>query len=96
MPDAIYLRLGAPLQSWALGRVTGNSVQTEPRPTMSGIQGLIAASKGWRRGEWEPWINEISLTVRSDQLGHRHEEFQTINPLNEDLEYQQRIYLLLT
>lgn len=96
MAESLYLRLAGPLQSWAGPRVTGNVVRTEARPTRSGLEGLLAAAMGWRRGEWEEWIRDTSISVRSDRLGNRVDEFQTINPRDEDLEYQERAYLLMT
>ncbi len=94
MTDSLYIRLAGPLQSWAGPRVTGNVVRTEPRPTRSGLEGLLAAALGWPQDQWEEWIHSVTLTVRSDRPGSRIDEYQTINPRDEDLRYQQRAYLL--
>ncbi len=94
--SAVYLRLSAPLQSWAGRRLTGNIVRTEDRPTASALKGLVAASLGAVRGEWPTWLDSLTTVVRTDQAGSLIDEFQTINPRDEDVLYQQRMYRLLT
>lgn len=94
MTESIYLRLSGPLQSWAGPRVTGNVVRSEPRPTRSGLEGLLAGALGWPQNAWEDWIHSATLTVRSDRPGSRVDEFRTMNPRDEDLKYQQRAYVL--
>ena len=91
-----YLRLAAPLQSWATSRVTGNVVRTESVPTTDGLKGLVAASLGAFRGEWPEWIQSLDFTIRVERKGELVDEFQTINPRDEDQEYQRRIFILLT
>lgn len=93
---SLYLRLAAPVQSWAGARVTGNVVQTGSRPTASALRGLLAACAGWRRGAWEPWIEEVSLVVRVEHPGIEIDEFQTIGPRDEDVAFQKRLHLMLT
>lgn len=94
MTESIYLRLAGPLQSWAGPRVTGNVVRSEPRPTRTGLEGLLAGALGWPQNQWEDWMHSVSLTVRADRPGSRLDDYQTINPRDEDLKYQQRAYLL--
>lgn len=94
--NSVYLRLAAPLQSWAGARVSGNIVHTEMRPTISGIRGLIAACAGIPRGRYPDWITDLQVEIRVDKAGAVVDEYQTINPRNEDLEYQERLYLLMT
>lgn len=94
--NAVFLRFAAPLQSWATSRVTGNIVRTERSPSRSGVVGLLAASLGAPRDEWPEWLADLKVEVRSEWTGEFVDEFQTINPRDEDLEYQQRTYPLLT
>lgn len=58
--------------------------------------GLLAASLGAPRDEWPEWLADLKVEVRSEWTGEFVDEFQTINPRDEDLEYQQRTYPLLT
>lgn len=94
--SSVYLRLAAPLQSWATARVSGNIVHTEMRPTLSGLCGLIAACAGIPRGGYTDWLQDLSFSIRVDKSGAVIDEYQTINPRDEDLEYQERIHLLMT
>lgn len=94
--SSTYLRLAAPLQSWATARVTGNIVRTEQEPTTDGLRGLVAASLGAQRGKWPAWINDLKFTVRMDRRGELIDEFQTINPREEDLRFQRRLFALTT
>lgn len=89
-----YLRLSAPLQSWATSRVTGNIVRTQLEPTTDALRGLVAASLGAKRGEWPDWLRELQFTIRVDRPGSLVDEFQTINPRDEDLEFQRRLFAL--
>lgn len=91
-----YLRLSAPLQSWATSRVTGNIVRTQPEPTADALRGLVAASLGAQRGHWPHWLSELQFTIRVDRPGTLVDEFQTINPREEDLEFQRRLFALTT
>ncbi len=95
MTDSLYLRLAGPIQSWAGPRVTGNFVRSESRPTRSGVEGLLAAAMGWPQDGWEEWIHSTGLTLRVDRPGSRMSDYQTINPRDEDLDYQKRAYLLM-
>lgn len=57
---------------------------------------MVAAALGSRRGNWPAWLGELSVAVRTDSAGELVDDFQTINPKEENLEYQQRMYVLLT
>lgn len=81
---AVYLRFAAPLQSWATSRVTGNIVRTERRPTRSAIVGLIAGALGALRDAWPAWLADLKIEVRTEYTGEYIDDFQTINPRDED------------
>lgn len=68
MPSSTYIRLAGPLQSWAGLAVSGNFVRTEPRPTLSALRGLLAASLGAKRGQWPTWIDDVHFTLRGIRL----------------------------
>lgn len=91
---SLYVRLAGPLQSWAGGRVTGNFVDTGKTPTPSALRGMIAAAFGWKRGEWEPWVDDVELTVRVDKPGAVVDDFQTIGPRATD--FSQRLHVAMT
>lgn len=95
-PIATYLRLAAPLQSWAGARVTGNIVRTGARPSHDGLRGLVAAGLGAHRGAWPEWLQDLQFSIRVDKRGSLVDEFQTINPHDENLEFQQRMHFILT
>ena len=77
---SVYLRLAAPIQSWAGPKLTGNIVRTLDRPPRRALEGLIAGGFGWKRGEWEDWIHDITIKVRTDVPGWVFWDFQTNNP----------------
>lgn len=91
---SLYLRPSGPLQSWAGGRVTGNFVDTGRTPTPSALRGLIAASFGWKRGQWEPWIEDVQFTIRVDNPGVVVDDFQTIGP--RPTEFGHRLHIAMT
>lgn len=93
---AVYLRLAGPLQSWATARVSGNVVRTSPRPTRSGIEGLVAGALGYRRDDWPEWLQSMKIAVRTDRPGITIYEYQTINPRPEDQYFQRRLWLMQT
>lgn len=93
---SLYLRLAAPLQSWASTRTTGNYVYTERRPTRTGLIGMCAAALGAPRGKWPSWLADIDLATRTDNPGVVTDDFQTIGPRDEDLPYQRRMYRILS
>ena len=91
MGEALYLRLSAPLQSWAGARTTGHFVRTKSHPTFTGLIGLIAASQGWKRGEWESWVYDTEFTVRIDDPGSRVKDYQIIANHPDEQEYRKRL-----
>lgn len=91
----IYLRLSAPLQSWAGPKVSGNISRTENGPTRSGLEGLIAGAMGRHRGEPADYQDRLSFRVRRDNPGVIVDEFHTINPRPETESYQERLFTLL-
>lgn len=93
---ALYLRLAAPLQSWAATRTTGNYVYTERWPTRTGLLGMLAAALGAPRGRWPDWLAKVDLATRADKPGTVTDDFQTIGPRDEDLPYQRRMYRILS
>lgn len=102
---SVYLRLAAPLQSWAADRLTGNMVHTKPRPTRAGLEGLVAAACGIARRDWSrtdelspehAWIRDIRMTLRADEPGAVQDEFNTINPRKPDDAYYKRMVTILT
>ena len=80
MSNPTFLRLAGPVQSWAGPRVTGNVVNSELRPTRSGLLGLLAGALGAPREQWPEWLEGADFTVRVDRPGRLINEFQTINP----------------
>ena len=69
MTEALYIRLAGPLQSWAGPAITGNFVRTEPRPTRSGLVGLLAGACGYGRGEYPEWLTQLHFQIREDNRG---------------------------
>ncbi|RTE47830.1 type I-E CRISPR-associated protein Cas5/CasD [Actinotignum sanguinis] len=55
-------------------------VNSELRPTRSGLLGLLAGALGAPREEWPEWLEGADFTVRVDRPGRLISEFQTINP----------------
>jgi|GEM_PF-399162 CRISPR-associated protein cas5 len=82
MTEALYIRLAGPLQSWAGPAITGNFVRTEPRPTRSGLVGLLAGACGYGRGEYPEWLTQLHFQIREDNRGTLVDDFHTINPCN--------------
>lgn len=90
MPS-IYIRLAGPLQSWSGRKTTGNFVQTDSVPTRSALLGLIAASQGWPRGEWESWIEDTDFKIRVDKPGVKVNDFHTVGPHVDEHEFKTRL-----
>jgi len=80
--QVLALRLEAPLQSW--GDSAKWSIRdTRPEPTMSGVLGLVAASRGWRlddRGDRcvAELAGRVRLGVRADREGALLRDYHTI------------------
>lgn len=56
--------------------------QTEASPTLSAIQGLLAAAAGVARDQVRPtWVQDMSVAIRLDRPGSVLREFHTVNPV---------------
>lgn len=95
MSNSIYLRLAGPLQSWARKSVSGHFVRTEPVPTRSGLEGLIAGALGAHRGWWPKWLATLDFSIRVDCGGILTDEFQTINERDDEEEFRRRLLIML-
>ena len=75
----LLLRLAAPLQSW--GSDSKFDIRRTGRePTKSGVVGLLAAAKGYRRDDarvLEP-LCSLRMGVRIDQEGQLLRDFHTV------------------
>lgn len=79
--SVLLLRLAGPLQSWgASSRFVRRT--TEPRPTKSGVIGLLASALGRRRTDPLEDLIGLRFGVRSDQPGTLVRDFQTIRSLD--------------
>lgn len=93
MPTLI-LAFEGPMQAWGSGskfdtRETGNI------PTKSGVIGMIGAAMGRKRGESLDDLNELKLTVRVDQPGHKIVDLQTMQVRGvKDLYLGRKAYLV--
>jgi len=81
-PHVLALRLEAPLQSW--GDSAKWSIRdTRPEPTLSGVLGLVAASRGWRLcDDGDQRVAELAkrvrFGVRADREGAPLRDYHTI------------------
>jgi len=60
MPNTLFLRLEAPLQSWG-ERAQWSERDTAPEPTKSGVVGLLACALGW---DDDILIQDLSQAIR--------------------------------
>jgi CRISPR system Cascade subunit CasD len=80
--QVLALRLEAPLQSW--GDSAKWSIRdTRPEPTMSGVLGLVAASRGWRLDDdgdrnVAELARQVRFGVRVDREGVPLRDYHTI------------------
>lgn len=72
----LLLRLAGPLQAWGISSKF-ETRRTEPRPTKSGVIGLLAAALGRRRDEPVEDLNALRFGVRVDQPGSLLRDFHT-------------------
>ena len=91
MTSSVYLRLAGPVQSWAKPAVTGNLVRTNPVPTQSALQGMVAAALGAPRGHWPEWVNEIDFRVREDHPPQFLDDFHTIGSREDEWDFRRRL-----
>lgn len=74
--SALLLRLAGPLQSWGTSsRFTRRS--TDRVPSKSGVIGLLAAARGYRRTDSIEELLGLTLAVRTEQAGRVERDFQT-------------------
>ncbi|MET9182971.1 type I-E CRISPR-associated protein Cas5/CasD [Kitasatospora aureofaciens] len=74
----LVLRLAAPLQSWG-DRSAFNRRDTSPRPTKSGVIGLLAAAAGRSRESDITDLVGLRLGVRVDQPGTLLRDYHTVS-----------------
>lgn len=74
---ALILRLAGPLQSWG-EHSAFTTRDTQPFPTRSGLIGMFAAAKGYRRGADLTEFDDLEITVRIDRPGVMIRDFHTI------------------
>lgn len=96
MREALYLRFAGPLQSWAGPRISGFVSRTNPLPTRSAIEGMIAGALGLPRGVLPEWFSDLEISIRADHAGTFCDDFQIVLPRDESLEFQKRLYLIFT
>lgn len=74
--SVVALRLAGPLQSWG-SRSRFVRRGTETAPTKSGVLGMVAAAKGFRRSDPLESLLGLRFGVRIDQPGQLVRDFQT-------------------
>lgn len=74
--SVVALRLAGPLQSWGT-RSRFVRRETEMAPTKSGVIGMVAAAKGFRRTDSLEELLGLRFGVRIDQPGQLVRDFQT-------------------
>ncbi|MBZ8178372.1 type I-E CRISPR-associated protein Cas5/CasD [Corynebacterium poyangense] len=89
--QSTFIRLAGPVQSWAGPSITGNFVRTEPVPTYTALQGLVAGACGFKRGQWEDWVQQLTFSVRVDRPGTLIDDFHTIAPHEDEMAFKSRL-----
>lgn len=79
MMSTLIVRYAAPLA--AFGHTSRfDTRSTAATPTLSGVQGLVAAAAGISRTDaWPDWLSELHLAIRVDHPGHRITDYHTVN-----------------
>lgn len=90
-----YIRLAGPLQSWAVPSVTGMFVRTASTPTYTALQGVVAAAFGYPRDAWPTWISQLTFEVRIDDSGSLVDDFHTIAPHEDEIDFKSRLLLAM-
>lgn len=75
----LLLRLAAPLQAWGDHRAVLDSRHTAPRPTKSGVIGLLAAALGRDRDEPLGQLADLTMGVRADVPGTLLRDYHTVS-----------------
>ena len=79
------IRMAGPILAWP-SPSKYRYRQTEAAPTLSSIQGILAAAAGITREQVRPdWIQNIQLAIRLDKPGSVLRDFHTINPANKSI-----------
>lgn len=84
MTSTLLLRLAAPRQSWGEAG-TERFRPTSRIPTRTGLQGLLGACLGLRRGETSPLLDGVTMHVRVDRAGVAEMDFHAVSPPPADL-----------
>lgn len=80
--ETLCVRVAGPLVSWGSGSLF-RVRHTAPTPTLSAVQGLLAAAAGVPRGgAWPKWLSELSLVLRIDRPGTVVRDFHTVSPVD--------------
>ena len=80
--STVCVRVSAPLASWGDGSVFRDR-HTAPFPTLSALQGLMAAAAGLPRSEpWPKWLSGVSVAFRVERRGTLVSDFHTVNPVD--------------
>lgn len=74
----LLLRLAGPLQSWGSASQYSRR-ETDPRPTKSGVLGLLAAAQGRRRADPVEDLVRLRFGVRVDQPGVLLRDYHTVS-----------------
>ncbi len=78
MDNTLFLRLEAPLQSWG-ERARWNIRDTAPRPTKSGVIGLLACALGWNEDDRLRELSQnLRFGVRVDREGVELSDYHTV------------------
>lgn len=75
--NCLALRLEGVLQSWGISS-RGKEKTTSSHPTKSGVVGLLGAALGIPRGGDMSELNQLNMSVRVDDPGRMHVEFQSM------------------
>lgn len=77
--SSVLLRYASPLMSFGhSGRFDNRP--TAATPTVSAIQGMVAAAAGIGRGEtWPDWLADLHLAMRVDHRGTVINDYHTVN-----------------
>lgn len=74
----LLLRLAGPLQAWGSASQYARR-ETDPRPTKSGVLGLLAAAQGRRRADPVEDLARLRFGVRVDQPGVLLRDYHTVS-----------------
>lgn len=92
--SVVLLVLAGPLQAWG-GPASHSRRDTGPRPTKSGVLGLVGAALGLARTDTTALADlaRLRFGVRTDQPGRRERDFHTAPGANRTTSVTDRYYL---